>query len=243
MKVILVIQARMGSTRLPGKVLKDLCGRTVLERVVERCRDIRNIDEIVVATSTNPNDAMIVDQCEVLGVSTSLGSEKDVLDRFYQTATRFDADAIVRVTCDCPLIDPGVSSQVIDLFLNENLDYASNVEPRSFPQGLDTEIVTLQALETARQNARRDYERAHVTTYIREQPDRFKSGSLTFHSDFSHLRWTLDTPDDLRLIRSIYKGLDDTSQFTWLDVLALIERKPQLVHVNQHIKQKAVKEG
>lgn len=243
MKVVLLIQARMGSTRLPGKVLKYLRGKTVLARVVERSRCIQNVDQLVVVTTTNPVDQVIVQQCTQLGVSVFQGSEDDVVDRYYQAAIRYEADAIVRITCDCPLIDPAVSSQVVDLFVHQNPDYASNIEPRCFPQGLDTEVFTFKALRTTWEYARQDYERAHVTPYIRERPDQFRKLGLPSDQDFSHLRWTLDTPEDLRFIQAIYERIEDPTEFSWLDVLALMDRQPQLYDINRHIHQKAMQEG
>ena len=243
MKIVLVIQARMGSTRLPGKVLRDLCGKTVLERVVDRCRGIRSIGQLVVATSTHGRDQVIVDQCASFGAAVYRGSEHDVLDRYYQAAIRYEADAVVRITGDCPLIDPVVSSQVIDLFMQQTSDYASNVEPRCYPQGLDTEVFTFQALRAAWKDANQSYERSHVTTYIRTRPDRFKALGLQANQDYSHLRWTLDTPDDWRFIQAVYEGLEDVEVFGWRDVLHLMKCQPQLYHLNRHVRQKVVQEG
>ena len=149
MKLIAIVQARMGSTRLPGKVLKDIHGRTMLARVVRRVGRSKLIDEVVVATTTEPDDKVIVEECELLGVSCFRGSEQDVLDRYYSTAKAFFADSIVRITSDCPLIDPDIIDKVIQAYLKEGPDYAGNSLVCTYPRGLDVEVFSMQALEKA----------------------------------------------------------------------------------------------
>ena len=195
MKTVAIIQARMGSSRLPGKVLMDLGGQTVLERVVRRVQHCKYVDEIVVATSILPVDDEIVATCGQMDVPVFRGSESDVLDRFLMAADAHHADICVRITADCPLIDPGLSDEIIRLFKQANppVDYASNKIPQSYPRGLDTEVFTIAALKRAWQNASLPYERAHVTIYIYEHPEQFKLLSITSDVERADWRWTLDT--------------------------------------------------
>jgi len=233
----------MGSTRLPGKVLMDIGGRTTLTRVVRRLSRATLINEVIVATSDVPADDPIVRECERLDIPCFRGSESDVLDRYYWTAKNFDADAVVRITSDCPLIDPQLVDETIQAFAAEEADYASNVIPRTYPRGLDTEVFTTEALAWAWLEAREPHQREHVTPYFYEHPGTFKIASAAGDADFSHHRWTLDTPEDLELIRAICFRFDDRDDFSWRDVLDLMEREPELSQLNAHIVQKAVLAG
>jgi len=194
MKIATIVQARMGSTRLPGKVMLDLGGVTVLARVVERLRRARLIGELIIATTTDPADDVIVQECESLDVRTFRGAEKDVLDRYYQAALHFNAEAVVRITSDCPLIDPEITDNVIRVFLESRPDYASNALQRTYPRGLDTEAIAFAALERTWRLADRSYQRSHVTAYIYENPAQFKIIPVTGEADYSWQRWTVDTP-------------------------------------------------
>lgn len=238
--IVAIIQARMGSTRLPGKVLLDLEGKTALARVVSRLRRTTQLSDIVVATTDLVRDDAIVRECERLNVNCFRGSESDVLDRYYQTARTFAADTIVRITSDCPVIDPGLVDQTITAFRQEQGDYASNSLPRTYPRGLDAEVFTIAALEQAWRNARQDYEREHVTPYFYEHPELFRLVSQQSPTDYSQYRWTLDTPEDLELLRKLYSSFDGRDDFQWLDAIALVERNPELAEINSHIFQKAV---
>jgi spore coat polysaccharide biosynthesis protein SpsF len=242
MMIVAVIQARMGSKRLPGKVLKDLGGDTVLGRVVSRVRRCRLLNDLVVATSTAPADDVILHECSRLEISSFRGSEQDVLDRYYLAAREAQADAVVRITSDCPLIDPGVSDKTIQAFLDVGPDYASNVLERTYPRGLDTEIVTLAALECAWRDAREAYQREHVTPFIYEHPEHFRLLSVKGDHDYSQYRWTLDTPEDLEFIRAVYARDADGQDLGWEDVLNMVESEPDLAELNRHIIQKAVHE-
>ena len=233
----------MASTRLPGKVLMDIGGRTALARVVRRLSRATLINEVVVAASNLPADAAIVRECERLDIPCFRGSEADVLDRYYWAAKNFDVDAVVRITSDCPLIDPQLVDEIIQVFATEEADYASNVIPRTYPRGLDTEVFTTEALAWAWLEAREPHQREHVTPYFYEHPGTFKIASAAGDADFSHHRWTLDTPEDLELIRAIYFRFDDRDDFSWRDVLDLTEREPELSQLNAHIVQKAVLAG
>jgi spore coat polysaccharide biosynthesis protein SpsF len=243
MKLAAVIQARMSSTRLPGKVLMNLGGETVLARVVRRLRRSRLIEEIVVATTHSAADYSIVRECQHLSVRVFRGDENDVLDRYYQAAQWTGAEGIIRITSDCPLIDPEITSSTISSFLECKPDYASNTLQRTYPRGLDTEVMTCDALACAWREAPLPYQRAHVTPYIYEHPDRFDILAVKGEDDYSGHRWTLDTAEDLAFIRAIYNRMDNDDSFSWHDVLAVVEREPELRELNREVMQKALHEG
>jgi len=236
MNVITIIQARMGSTRLPGKVLLTLEGKTVLEHIVERVKSSKHLDDVVVATTISKDDLRIVELCANLGISVYCGSEEDVLDRYYQTAKLFKADNIVRITSDCPVIDPRIIDEVLSLHLHENTDYTSNTIKETYPDGQDVEVFTFAALKTAWKNAKLASEREHVTPYIRSNPDIFKHISLEYKDDLSQKRWTLDNVEDLEFLRLLYKYLYNKNPLFGMDeILALISEKPEIEKINQHI--------
>ena len=245
MRNIAIIQARVGSSRLPGKVLLDLCGKTVLGRVVERVKRMSKVKELIVATSILDSDDAIEDECRRLGVACFRGSEDDVLDRFRGAADTMAADQITRITADCPLIDPGVSDDIIERFETADppVDYASNKIPQSFPRGLDTEVFTREALERSARWAKKPYHRTHVTAYMYQTPELFTLLSVTSDVDRADWRWTIDTPEDLAFVRSVYERLDGSPDFTWLDVVKLVDDNPDLAKINAHVVQKAVEQG
>jgi spore coat polysaccharide biosynthesis protein SpsF len=240
MRVVAIIQARMGSTRLPGKVLKDLAGATVLERVVSRVRRCRLVSDVAVATSAEPADDVILNECQRLGTEAFRGSEQDVLDRYYRAAQQAGAEVVVRITSDCPLIDPEVSDKTIQKFLVERPDYASNALERTYPRGLDTEVMTFAALECAWTEARQAYQREHVTPFLYQHPERFKLLSVKGDHDYSQYRWTLDTPEDLEFLRAVYARSIDHQDLSWRDVLNIVQREPELAEMNRHIVQKTI---
>jgi spore coat polysaccharide biosynthesis protein SpsF len=240
MKTCAIVQARMGSSRLPGKVLMDLGGQTVLARVVNRLRRATLLDEILIATCYAVTDDAIVRECERLSVNSFRGSEDDVLDRYYQAAQVSKAEVVVRITSDCPLIDPVLVDETISVFQEQHADYASNTIVHSYPRGLDTEVFTRAALERAWTDARKSYEREHVTPYFYEHPELFRIASTHGPDDYSHFRWTLDTPEDLQLIRKIYSKFDDQDTFGWQEAVALMEREPELAELNSHVSQKSL---
>lgn len=242
-KTVAIVQARMGSTRLPGKVMQDIGGETMLARVVRRARRAVRLDELLVATSTNSGDDVLVAECARLGVACARGSEDDVLDRYYCAATSHDASRIVRITADCPLIDPDLVDEVIARFEQSDADYASNTLERTFPRGLDTEVVSAVALARAWREAREPYQRAHVTAFLYEHPEIFRLAGLRADADYSALRWTVDTPDDLALVRAIYMRLGNDDHASWRAVLDLVEAKPELTEMNRSIRQKELREG
>lgn len=243
MRIVTIIQARMGSTRLPGKVMQDLGGDTVLARVVRRLRRATLLGEIIVATTLHTADDVILEECRRLGVQIFRGSEDDVLDRYHRAAEWAKAEIVVRITSDCPLIDPEISDATVQRFLDQRADYASNVIQRTYPRGLDTEVMTQQSLARAWREARQPYERAHVTPYIYEHPSHFKIVSATEDTDYSCHRWTLDTPEDLAFVRTIYAHLSNDDSFGWRDVVALLDREPALMELNRNVMQKALHEG
>jgi len=243
MRVVAIIQARMGSTRLPGKVLKDLGGETVLARVVKRARRATLLDEVVVATSVLPADDAIVRECEALKVACFRGDEEDVLDRYYHAARKFAADVVVRITSDCPLIDPELIDATIRSRLNQQADYASNSLARSYPRGLDVEVFTADALARAWSGAKENYQRIHVTPYLYQNPESFKVISVAAEVDYSQYRWTVDTAEDLELVRAVYKHFENRDSIRWTEVLDLMEAQPELAALNSHVQQKALREG
>jgi spore coat polysaccharide biosynthesis protein SpsF len=243
MRVVAIIQARTGSTRLPRKVLKKIGGVTMLNRVVSRVRRASLVNEVIVATTTEPEDAAIVAECERMAAPVFRGSETDVLDRYYQAATNSSAEAVVRITSDCPLIDPMLIDGLIRAFSDASSDYASNVLTHTYPRGLDAEIMSMESLRRAWHEATEHYQRVHVTPYIYQRPDLFKLLSLSADADYSDHRWTVDTAEDLDLVRLIYKRFGNKNVFGWREVLALLAEEPELIELNRHVRQKALEEG
>jgi spore coat polysaccharide biosynthesis protein SpsF len=241
-RVVAIVQARMGSTRLPGKVLADLAGRTMLARVVRRASRAARVDEVVVATTARPGDEPIVAECARLAVPCFRGSERDVLDRYHQAAAACEAEVVVRLTADCPLVDPEVIDRVIAAFFAEAPDYASNVLRRTYPRGLDTEVMSRSALARACREAKQPYQRTHVTPYIYQNPESFRLLAVTNGRDESAHRWTVDSPDDLEFARAVYRRMEGDA-FSWHDVLRLLDHQPHLADMNRHVRHKTLAEG
>jgi spore coat polysaccharide biosynthesis protein SpsF (cytidylyltransferase family) len=244
-RTVAVIQARMGSRRLPGKVLEDVRGCSMLARVVRRTRRARRLDEVVVATTRSRSDDRIVEECCALGVKVHRGSEDDVLDRFQRVAEAYAADAVVRITADCPLIDPYVIDDVVEALTAARADYASTTLERCLPRGLDVEAFTADALSCAWREASEPYQRVHVTPYIYENPAFFELFAVAVPAPKGAVaqRWTVDTAEDLALIRALYARLDDDDTFGWRDVLAVVEAEPHLAELNKGVRQRALHEG
>ena len=219
----------------------DIGGKTALSRVITRLSRSRRIDEIVVATTTATQDDAIVTRAMRIGVKWFRGSENDVLSRYRGAAEAFRADLVVRITSDCPLIDPAVVDQVIEKCVSDKADFACNVLPRSFPRGLDTEVFSLTALAKTEKLAHESYQREHVTPVFYERRDLFRIVSVSAERDYSRYRWTLDTPEDLELIHAIYSHFNNNDDFSWREVLALMDRLPHLEGINAHIVQKPVR--
>jgi spore coat polysaccharide biosynthesis protein SpsF len=246
--VVAIVQARIGSTRLPAKVLLDLGGATALERCLDRVRRFEGICEVVVATTTNPEDELIVAVAKRVGVRATRGSADDVLSRYIDAARLVNAEAVVRCTSDCPLLDPAISSKVVRTFVasqstSDPLDYAANNLERRLPRGLDTEIVSMAALERANAEAASSSEREHVTLHVYRHPEKFRLQSILpdFTEDYSIHRWTLDTLDDYRLLATLYHRLGSAAPTASLhDVLAVFASEPGLQTINAHVEQKRV---
>ncbi|MFA4876155.1 MAG: glycosyltransferase family protein [Methanoregula sp.] len=241
-KIIAIVQARMGSTRLPGKVMMNLIGKPMLFHELSRIVRSKRISSLVVATTTSPSDDCIVNLCIEHDWHVFRGSEPDVLDRYYQCAKQFDADIIIRLTADCPLIEPTIIDKVVGEFIHKypNVDYVSNFIPRrTFPRGLDTEVMSFSALEHSWINDTNPALREHVTQFILRNPDKFKVEGVMNNYDVSHLRWTVDTKEDFQLINEIYSFFGN-NQFSWYDALELMDKKPELQLINQNTQQKEV---
>ena len=273
-KVVAIIQARMAASRLPDKVMLDLGGKPILEWVVERTRRAKRCKEVVVATTLDPLDDPVFEFCRQKDYRVGRGSVHDVLDRYYQAAKHFQADVVVRITADCPLIDPVLVDQAVQLFLSNTgslelravlaaprFDFVTNRLPppwgRTFPIGLDVEVMTYDALEQAKKRAVSQHQKEHVTPYLYEgtpaeqlkykvegspyssamTPEGHHIALLHHTPDYGNLRWTVDTPEDLQLVREIVSRFPDDT-FTWKDVLALIQREPALSKINSSIQHK-----
>lgn len=229
-----MIQARMGSTRLPGKTLADIAGEPMLGHLLRRARHIPGVNEVIIATTQNPADEAIVRFADENRVPVHRGSENDVLDRFYETANRFGVSTIVRVTPDCPLLDPQIAGRVLGHFLRANgtLDYVCNTQPPTFPDGLDTEVFSFPALKRAWCEAKLVSEREHVTPYIWKNPDKFHIANVCNDDDLSTLRWTVDESQDLEFVRGVYSYLSALPSFGMAEVLALLREHPKLSDIN-----------
>jgi spore coat polysaccharide biosynthesis protein SpsF len=231
----------MTSTRLPGKVLKTVLGKPLLEYQIERLQRVQSADELVIATTTNETDNLIVELCTRLGVAFYRGSEEDVLARYYEAAQKSQADVVVRVTSDCPLIDPEIIDRIIEDYWQRQptCDYVSNCLERTYPRGMDTEVFSFEALEQAYLEATAIPDREHVTPFIHRQPQHFQIAQVLHWENQSHYRWTVDTPEDFDLVKKILeffslKKLD----FTMNDCIALLQRYPDWQKINAHVEQK-----
>ncbi len=241
MKTLAIVQARMTSTRLPGKVLMPILGRPMLALQLERMRRATSLDGIVIATTTNLTDEPLVALCEREAVPCFRGSEYDVLSRYAGAAQAFGANTIVRVTSDCPLMEPDLIDQAVGIFhaARGQLDYVSNMLDPRFPYGLAVEVFSREALDQAHRDAEQDAEREHVTPYIYWRAKQFRLKAMTHGEDLSHHRWTVDTPEDFELVSRIFAALyPQNPQFDMQQVLQLLEDNPAWLAINQHIAQK-----
>jgi spore coat polysaccharide biosynthesis protein SpsF len=223
----------MSSSRLPGKVLRSLLGKPMLQQQIERLRSAQKIEKLVVATSTDPSDDVLDQLCQQIGVPCARGSLNDVLDRFYQAALQYAPDHVVRLTGDCPLTDPALIDRIIAFHLDGNFDYSSNTLEPSFPDGLDAEIFCMSALERAWKEAKLPSEREHVTQHIVRHPESFRLGSYKESPSFSHLRWTVDDAQDFEMVTKIYEELyPQGCNFNTAAILGLIEKHPEFATCN-----------
>jgi len=239
MKIVTAIQARNTSRRLPGKVLLPLCGKPLLVRMIERVRRSNLKGILVVATSDMPDDDVIAKLCEKIGISCFRGSLTDLLDRHYQLALAYNADALVKIPSDCPLIDPSIIDQVIGYYLQNYpaFDFVSNLHPATYPDGNDVEIFSIATLKLAWEKARKDFEREHTTPYIWENPEAFRIGNVRWPRGFDYSishRWTIDYREDYHFISEVYDRLfPDDPEFGLDDILSLIKRHPEIQELNR----------
>lgn len=234
MKVVALVQARMGSTRLPSKVMKQIGGIPMIELLLSRLSQAKEVDQIVVATSVDQRNQLLVEHVCKLGYACEQGSENDVLDRFVQAARAHEADVVVRITGDCPLVDPELVDEAIRRFKAAGVDYFSNVNPPTYPDGLDIEVCTFKALEQASLTTSKPYDREHVTPYLRES-GKFSTATMLHDQDLSALRWTVDEPVDFVVIEKIFQHFRPRTDFTWCEVLNLQRQQPDIFNINQHI--------
>ncbi len=242
MKTVAIIQARTGSSRLPGKVLLDLAGEPMLARVVHRVQRAGTVDQVVIATTTEPADDVLAGQCVARGWPLYRGSRDDVLDRYYRAAMEYGADLVVRITSDCPLIEPGIIDRVVRELLDRRppADYACNVLPRrTYPRGLDIEAFWFETLKVIWREDHNPAWREHVTQYVHHHPERFVMHGVLNDRDLSAMRWTVDTAEDFDLVRRIYTEFGH-DRFSWHEVLALLEAHSQWFELNRHVQQKVV---
>lgn len=244
-RVVAIVQARMGSSRLPGKSLRPLAGEPMIGRVVDRARSIPGVDEVRMAVPELPEDDDLADYLSGLGVGLTRGSEADVLERFEQAAREAEADVVMRLTGDCPLLSPLVSGRVLVEYLDRRstCDYASNTLERTFPRGLDTEVFSRAALSLAHGEATAESDREHVTPFLWRQPERFQLHAVVDSADHSAHRWTVDTEEDFELVRRIYTELEPQSDFDYQEVLACLALHPEWSEINRGVRQKSVSEG
>ncbi len=244
-KIVAIIQARMGSSRLPGKILKNLSGKTVLHRIVDRLTAVSTIDHVVVATSDQKIDDEVERFCATNKIDYFRGSETDVLDRFYKAATVYNPTEVIRVTGDCPLIDPEIIRQLIEFYFEKKCDYTAVATGAGvakdgfigrFPDGMDAEIMKFSVLKAAHTEATKDLHREHVTPFIWGQPDRFSIFHMTSPVDYSAQRWVLDNAEDFEFISLVYaKLLAVKDKFSYRDVLEFLKNNPDIRGLNAHL--------
>jgi len=234
MKITAIVQARMGSTRLPNKVMKTIGGIPMIELLLTRLAKAKEIDQIIVATSIDDRNLPLVEHIRMLGYTCEQGSENDVLDRYVQSAKKHNVDVVVRITGDCPLVDPELVDEVIRSFKAANVDYFSNTNPPTYPDGLDIEVCTYTALEQAHQETTEPFDREHVTPYLRK-PGKFRTAAMQNSQDLSALRWTVDEPADFLVIEKVFQHFYPRIDFNWTEVLNLQLQQPELFNTNQHI--------
>ena len=267
-RVIAIIQGRMSSSRLPGKILADIAGQPMLQRVFARTSRTRTLDEVIFATTTDASDDPVAEYCEFSGIPFTRGSLYDVLDRYYQTAKQANAFVVVRVTADCPIIDPVLIDDVVNIVLSgvysadgTQFDFACNRLPppwhRTYPIGLDVEACTFPVLEQAWKEAKEPRHREHVMPYFYEgaelsgvsrqlsegvSPRGFRVAMLNHTTDFGDYRWTVDTLEDLEFMRQVYGRFDGRDDFTWKEVLDLVHNEPELMQINAGVQHKTLKD-
>ncbi|MBL8050098.1 MAG: glycosyltransferase family protein [Anaerolineales bacterium] len=260
-KVVAIIQGRMSSSRLPGKILADIAGQPMLSRVMIRTSRAKTLDEVIFATTTDASDDPVAEYCDFAGLDYTRGSQFDVLDRYYQTALQVKADVVVRITADCPVIDSELIDDVVNTLIEDEYDFVCNRLPppheRTYPIGLDVEACTFKVLKKAWKDAKEPQHREHVMPYFYEEvklsavsgqrsegvsPRGFKVALLNHVTDFGDYRWTVDTPEDLEFMREVYKRFYGRDDFTWKEVLDLVHDNPELAKINAGVQHKTLKD-
>jgi spore coat polysaccharide biosynthesis protein SpsF len=261
LKIVAIIQGRMSSSRLPGKILADIAGQPMLQRVFIRTSRAATVTKTIFATTTDPSDDPVAEYCEFSGIPLTRGSLFDVLDRYYQAAKRAKADVVVRITADCPVIDPALIDDVVKTLLEDEYDFVCNRLPppwhRTYPIGLDVEACTFKVLEKAWKSAKEPQHREHAMPYLYEgvklttvnrhlqigvSRRGFRIAMLNHTTDFGDYRWTVDTPEDLEFMRQVYARFNGRDDFTWREVLDLVHQEPGLMEINANIKHKTLKD-
>ncbi len=242
MSVNAIIQARCGSTRFPNKVFSIIDGRPLIWHVVNRLRYTESIDDIIIATTTNPQDKELEHWCKKNKIKVFCGNEEDVLNRYYEAASRYPSDYIVRITADDPFKEPAIVDKVIKKLIEENMDFVTNNYPPSFPEGLDCEAFTFNTLLIMENEATDPFEREHVTQYVYHNPGKFKIGNVSSEKDLSFLRWTIDTLDDYEMVNRIYKNRlnDNTDILLMDDILDILDRYPEISKINSKVKRSSM---
>jgi spore coat polysaccharide biosynthesis protein SpsF len=260
-RVVAIIQGRMSSSRLPGKILADIAGQPMLQRVFIRTSRAETVTETIFATTTDPSDDPVAEYCDFSEIPFTRGSQFDVLDRYYQTAKGAKADVVVRVTADCPVIDPELINDVVSTLLEDKYDFVCNRLPppwtRTYPIGLDVEVCTFKALKKAWKEAKEPQHREHAMPYFYEgielsavsrklsegaSPRGFRIALLHHTTDFGDYRWTVDTPEDLEFMRQIYGHFDGRDDFSWTEVLDLVHDNPELMKINAGVQHKTLRD-
>lgn len=260
-RVIAIIQGRMSSSRLPGKILADIAGQPMLQRVFIRTSRSATVTETIFATTTDSSDDPVAEYCDFSGIPLTRGSLFDVLDRYYQTAKQAKADVVVRITADCPVMDPQLIDDVVNTLLEDEYDFVCNRLPppyhRTYPIGLDVEACTFTILEKASKEAKEPQHREHAMPYLYEgvelttvnrqlqtgtSPRGTKIALLHHPTDFGDYRWTVDTPEDLEFMRQVYRHFDGRDDFSWKEVLDLVHNEPQLMEINANVQHKTLKD-
>ena len=238
--ILAILQARMGSSRLPGKVMKPVLGRPMIERQIERILRSKRIDQLIVATSNLKEDDVLETLCDSIRVPVFRGELDNVLDRFYRAAVPYNPKHVVRLTADCPLADPLLVDELIDFYLEHQCDYASNCQEPTLPDGLDAEIFSFAVLEQAWKEAVLPSHQEHVTAFICEHRERYRIENYKYNRDLSNLRWTVDEFEDLEFVRRVYEKLYPLNpEFRTEDIIALLDREPELLEINKSFKRNA----
>ena len=260
-RVVAIIQGRMSSSRLPGKILADIAGQPMLTRVYTRTSRARTLNEVIFATTTDVSDDPVAEYCDFSGIPFVRGSQFDVLDRYYQAAFEAKADVVVRITADCPVIDPELIDKVVNTLLDDEYDFVCNRLPppwtRTYPIGLDVEACTFKVLKKAWKEAKEPQHREHAMPYFYEgvqlsvinrqlsdgvSPRGFRVALLNHTTDFGDYRWTVDTPEDLEFMRQVYSHFDGRDDFIWKEVLDLVHDEPELAKINAGVEHKTLKD-